>query len=53
MSPTDQRETNKPQRHRKINISLKHEQNRGLSAGRNTGSTAATGNYIYLLDRDD
>lgn len=32
---------------------LKHEQNRGLSAARNTGATAATGAFLYFLDSDD
>lgn len=30
---------------------LHHERNRGLSAARNTGTDAATGDYIYYLDR--
>lgn len=34
-------------------IILHHEQNRGLSASRNTGTDAATGEYIYYLDSDD
>lgn len=32
---------------------LHHEHNRGLSAARNTGMDAATGDYIYYLDSDD
>ena len=32
---------------------LHHERNRGLSAARNTGTKAATGDYIYYLDSDD
>lgn len=32
---------------------LHHEQNRGLSAARNTGTFHATGDYLYHLDSDD
>lgn len=32
---------------------LHHERNRGLSAARNTGTEAATGDYILYVDSDD
>lgn len=32
---------------------IHHEHNQGLSAARNTGTEAATGDYIYYLDSDD
>lgn len=32
---------------------LHHQQNRGLSAARNTGTDATVGEYVYYLDGDD
>ena len=32
---------------------LSHDHNRGLSAARNTGTDAATSEYVYYLDSDD
>jgi glycosyltransferase involved in cell wall biosynthesis len=34
-------------------VILHHGHNRGLSASRNTGTKAATGDYIFFLDSDD
>ncbi len=32
---------------------LHHEENRGISAARNTGAKAATGEWLYFMDSDD
>ena len=34
-------------------VYLRHEQNRGLSVARNTGTDAATGEYLMFIDSDD
>lgn len=41
-----------PQRKKQIHM-VRHEQNRGLPAARNTGLEHATGNYIFHCDSDD
>lgn len=43
---------NKLRQRYKVQI-ICHEQNRGLSAARNTGIKAMNGDWIYLLDSDD
>lgn len=35
------------------NIAVVHQQNRGLSAARNTGMNLATGDYLLFVDSDD
>ena len=37
----------------KITTIIRHNQNKGLSATRNTGIKYATGDYLYFLDSDD
>ena len=34
-------------------VILRHQKNRGMSATRNTGLDAATGDYIFFIDSDD
>ncbi len=34
-------------------VCLRHEKNRGLSAVRNTGLEASTGDYVFFMDSDD
>lgn len=41
-----------PQRYPHVKI-LSHKQNLGVAAARNTGLSAATGDYIYFVDADD
>ena len=41
-----------PERRQQVKI-LRHEQNKGLPAARNTGLAAATGDYIFHCDSDD
>lgn len=44
--------TRYPQLQQRIRI-LRHEYNRGVSAARETGLIAATGEYVYWVDADD
>lgn len=41
-----------PERKEQIKI-ITHETNRGVSAARNTGLSASSGDYIYFVDADD